>query len=185
VSIEKLKTEYLIDLVWRGFPLHPEVPEEGILTEALFARNPVDIENMRNRMKAVATEVGLPMEFRGMVYNSRLAQELGFWAESKNKGDEFHKAVFRAYFASGKNIGDIEVLVEIARAIGLPGDDAEDVLTTRAYKPAVDMDWSLARRYNIHVVPTFVMNNHGLFGMQSFEMLERFVISQGAIKRST
>ncbi|MBN1382483.1 MAG: DsbA family protein [Deltaproteobacteria bacterium] len=183
MGIEKLKTEYTIDLLWRGFPLHPEVPGEGISTEALFANRSVDIENMRNRMKETAALVGLPLTRRGMVYNSRLAQELGFWAEAQNSGDAFHKAVFNAYFADGRNIGDIEVLVDVARSVGLPADDAQDVLTSRAYKPAVDLDWSLARSYNIHVVPTFVMNNHGLFGMQPYETLERFVISQGAAKR--
>ncbi|MBA3027257.1 MAG: hypothetical protein FP816_00355 [Desulfobacteraceae bacterium] len=183
MSIEKLKVEYEIDLLWRGFPLHPEIPEEGIPTEALFAGRTVDIEKMRHQMKEAAALVGLPLEQTGMVYNSRLAQELGFWAESQKKGDEFHRAVFKAYFVSGKNIGNIQVLVEIARSVGFPGDDAEDVLTTRAYKPAVDMDWSLARRYNIHMVPTFVMNNHGLFGMQSYEILEGFVVARGARKR--
>ena len=184
MSIEKLKTEYAIDLIWRGFPLHPEVPDEGISTKDLFAKTlTVNLEKMRNQMKEVADEVGLPLAQRGMVYNSRLAQELGFWADSQNAGDAFHKAAFEAYFVSGKNIGDIKVLVDIAKSVGLPADDAEDVLTTRAYKPAVDLDWSLARSYNIHVVPTFVMNNHGLFGMQPYERLEEFIVSQGAAKR--
>ncbi|MBU4317047.1 MAG: hypothetical protein KKF30_07215 [Proteobacteria bacterium] len=76
-DIDKLKAEYEIDLLWRGFPLHPEIPEEGLSTQALFANTPVDIEHMRNRMKEAATpRVGLPLEQRGMVYNSRLAREL-------------------------------------------------------------------------------------------------------------
>lgn len=178
-----MKSDYEIDLLWRGFPLHPEIPEEGLSTEALFAKAPVDIEDMRNRMKEAANLVGLPLEQRGMVYNSRLAQELAFWAESQNKGDVFHQAVFKAYFVSGKNIGDVQVLVDIARSVDLPGEEAEEVLTTRAYQPAVDLDWSLSRKYKIHVVPTFVMNNHALFGMQSYEMLERLAVSQGATKR--
>jgi len=183
VSIEKLKAEYTIDIIWRGFPLHPEVPEEGISTEVLFAKTSVDIKNMRNKMKEVAEFVGLPIGQRGMVYNSRLAQELTFWAESENRRDLLHKAIFEAYFVSGKNIGDIRVLVEVARSVGLPADDAEEVLTTRAYKPAVDLDWAIARGYKIHVVPTFAMNNHGLTGMQHYESLERFVVSQGAVRR--
>jgi predicted DsbA family dithiol-disulfide isomerase len=31
---------------------------------------------------------------RKKTYNSRLAQELGKWAETKGKGDEYHDAVF-------------------------------------------------------------------------------------------
>ena len=184
MGIEKLKFEYTIDLIWRGFPLHPEVPEQGMSTKDLFANNlTFNADRMRQQMKEIADMVGLPLAQRGMVYNSRLAQELAFWADAQNKGDAFHKAAFEAYFALGKNIGDIDVLVDLATSVGLPADEAKDVLTTRAYGPAVDLDWSLARSYKIHVVPTFVMNNHGLFGMQPYEALEQFVTSQGAVKR--
>jgi predicted DsbA family dithiol-disulfide isomerase len=183
VSIAKLKKTYQINTLWRGFPLHPEVPEEGISVAALFANNPIDIENMRNRLKEVAAEVGLPLGYRDRVYNSRLAQELAFWAESNHKGDEFHAEVFKAYFVLGKNIGEIPVLVDVAASIGLPPEEAEDVLNSRVFKPAVDLDWSLSRKYNIRVVPTFVMNEHGLLGMQSYEMLKRFIESRGATKR--
>jgi len=183
VGIEKLKMEYQIETLWRGFPLHPEVPEEGISTEALFHNNPIGIENMRNRMKEVAVEMGLPLGRRGMVYNSRLAQELCFWADSKQKGDLVHAEVFKAYFVLGKNIGKIPVLTDVAASVGLPRDEAEDVLTSRVFKPAVDLDWSLARKYNIHVVPTFVMNQYGLTGMQTYETLKRFIEARGATKR--
>jgi len=183
VSIEKLKAEYAIDLIWRGFPLHPEIPEEGLSTEALFANTSVDIEYMRNRMNEAAKMVGLPLGVRGMVYNSRLAQELGFWAESQNAGDRFHRAVFKAYFADGQNIGNIDILVDVIRSIGLPDGEANEVLTTRAFKTAVNREWLLARKYNIRVVPTFVANNQALFGMQSYQTLERLVVSQGATKR--
>jgi len=183
VGIEKLKEEYEIDLIWRGFPLHPEVPEEGVSTKDLFKSAPVDIEKMRQGMKEISVQVGLPLGQRGMVYNSRLAQELGFWADSMNKGDQFHKAVFKAYFVSGSNIGSIPVLVDIAASVGLSAEEAEDVMQSRVYKIAVDLDWSLAKKLNIHVVPTFVINNHGLFGMQTYETLERLITSQGATKR--
>jgi len=48
-----------------------------------------------------------------------LAQEMGKWAEEKGKGDEFHDAVFRTYFADGKNIAKKDVLLEMAKKVGL------------------------------------------------------------------
>ena len=153
-------------------------------TKELFAGNlTVNIEQMRGRMKAAADAAGLPFHPHGMVFNSRLAQELGFWADSQQKGDAFHKAVFEACFVHGKNIGDVEVLVDLARSAGLAEADTREVLISRAYGPAVDLDWSMARNYGITMVPAFVMNRHGLFGMQTFESLEKFVVSQGAQKR--
>ena len=71
---------------WRAFPLHPETPEEGVLLEELFANSPVDIEGMMRHLRQTAAELGLPFGDREKTYNSRLSQELGLWAESKNKG---------------------------------------------------------------------------------------------------
>ena len=63
-----------------------------------------------------------------MTYNSRLAQELAKWAESKGKGDEFHRAVFEAYFVETKNIGKIDELALLAQSLGLPEEEARQVL---------------------------------------------------------
>ena len=88
--------------------------------EALFAGRNYDIEASKQRLKQVAKELGLPLGDRKMTYNSRLAQELGKWAESKGKGDPFHEAVFRAYYVNGINIGKVDELVGIAKSVGLP-----------------------------------------------------------------
>ena len=104
MSIERLKEEYDIAHRWRAFPLHPDTPEEGLTLERLFADYPVDIEKMMHQLKKTAAGLGLPFGNREKTYNSRLAQELGLWAETMNKGEEFHLAAFKAYFVDGKNI---------------------------------------------------------------------------------
>ncbi len=59
------------------------MPDEGRSLEDLFAGQPVDIDQVMARLKAVARELGLPFGDRAMTYNSRLAQELGHWAETE------------------------------------------------------------------------------------------------------
>jgi len=59
---------------------------------------------MVRRLRFQAMELGLPFGERTITCNSRLAQELGLWAESKGKGKQFHNAAFRAYFAEGHNL---------------------------------------------------------------------------------
>jgi predicted DsbA family dithiol-disulfide isomerase len=119
-----------------------------------------------------------------MIYNSRLAQELGLWGESKNKGEEIHAAVFRAYFVDGRNIAQIPQLVELASSVGLPGDEAARILETRAFKEAVDADWDLSREEGITAVPTFMMNQDRLVGAQSYEALQMLVEANGVRRRS-
>ena len=87
---------------------------------------------MMTRLREVADEAGLPLGKREKPFNSRLAQELGKWAERKCRGDRFHNAVFRAYFVDGKNIGKIPVLAELAGSVGLPGKEAQEMLESRA-----------------------------------------------------
>jgi predicted DsbA family dithiol-disulfide isomerase len=95
---------------------------------------------VKARLKKVANELGLPLGDRKKTYNSRLAQELGKWAESQGKGDAFHNAVFRAYFVDGKNIAKIPLLVDVAKSLDFSGSDAQKVLETRSFKEAVDSD---------------------------------------------
>ena len=135
------------------------------------------------RLKRVADEEGLPLGERKMTYNSRMAQELGKWAESEGKGKSFHHAVFRAYFAEGKNIGKIQELVDVAKSVGLSGEEAQEVLETRAFKEAVDLDWSRSRSLGVTAVPTFLVSERFVVGAQPYEVLEQLLNVSGVKMR--
>ena len=75
---------------------------------------------MHTRIQALMDAEGLPYGRRTHTYNSRLAQELAKWAETKPGGEAVHDGLFRAYFVDGRNLGDPEVLVDVARSVGLP-----------------------------------------------------------------
>ena len=126
--------------------------------------------------------MGLPLGERKKTYNSRLAQELGKWAETKGKGDEYHDAVFRAYFVDSKNIAKTDVLMGLVKAVGLPENEAREALQMRTFKEAVDSDWDLAHRMGISAVPTFVLNHQTVVGAQPYEVLEQFLRNNG-VKR--
>jgi predicted DsbA family dithiol-disulfide isomerase len=175
VRIERLRKERGVRVKWVHFPLHPDTPPEGRSLEELFAGRGYDIAKMQAQMLARMATEGLPYGERKMTYNSRLAQELGKWADSMPGGEAIHDALFRAYFVDGRNIGDPDVLVEVAEGVGLPGDQAREVLARRTHKAAVDADWQKARDYGVSGVPTFVAGGRGVVGAQPYEMLERLV----------
>jgi predicted DsbA family dithiol-disulfide isomerase len=135
-----------------------------------------------HRLKNKARELGLPLGERKKTYNSRLAQELGIWAESKNRGDPFHMAAFKAYFVDGKNIAKIPVLLDLAASVGLLREEAETVLSTRSFKNPVDEDWAISKARGITAVPTFVINQDKFVGAQPYEKLEKFMAANG-VKR--
>ena len=168
---------------WRAFPLHPETPPAGQTLEELFAGQPVDIPVILKRLKQVARDLELPFGERRMTYNSRLAQELGKWAEDQSLGDAFHHAVFLAYFRDGENIGRPDILIQICQSIGLDPAEARQVLDQRTFRTAVDTDWDQSRRLDIRAVPTFVIGDARLVGAQPYEALEGLVERAGARHR--
>jgi len=112
-----------------------------------------------------------------MTYNSRLAQELSKWAETRGYGDLFHKTIFRAYFVDGLNIGKVPVLLELVKTMGLPVEEANSVLQERSFKKSVDSDWIHSREMGIQAVPTLVMGGKALVGAYPYEKMAAFVTS--------
>ncbi|HEJ83835.1 MAG TPA: hypothetical protein ENO25_04630 [Desulfobacteraceae bacterium] len=151
--------------------------------EKLFEGRGINVHETMDRLRRVAGEEGLPFGRREKTYDSRLAQELGKWAESRDKGELFHKAAFHAYFADGINIARIPNLINLAVKVGLSGPEAKEVLEKRIFKDAVDSDWARSRKMNIIAVPTFMMGSNRLVGGQPYEVLERFIMKNHVMKR--
>ena len=166
------------------FPLHPETPDGGQTLEELFAGRDYDIDAAYRRMKGLMDAEGLDYGKRTHTYNSRLAQELGKWAETQPGGEAIHMALFRAYFVDNRNIGDPEVLMEIARETGLPEDGAREVIEERTFEAAIDMDWAKSRQYGVTGVPTYVAERQGVVGAQPYEALEQFMDGVGAQRKA-
>jgi predicted DsbA family dithiol-disulfide isomerase len=128
------------------------------------------------RMKVNMDAEGLPYNIeRRWSYNSRLAQELTKWAETKGKAEQLANALFRAYFVDVENIAKRELLVKIAEDNGLPADEATDVLASRSFKDSVDNDWRRCAAIGVNAVPTFLAGRYLMVGAQPYEELERLV----------
>lgn len=184
MRIEKLKRAFEVETKLVHFPLHPETPAEGRSMAELYAGRNVDPEAMYARMKGLMDAEGLPYGRRTHSYNSRLAQELGKWADTQPCGEAIHDALYRAYFVDSRNIGDPEILVEITQSVGLPGEEARAVLSERRFKDAVDADWAKSHAYGVTGVPTFVAARYGVVGAQPYEVLEQLLDKAGAARRA-
>ena len=59
--------------------------------------------------------------------------------------------------------------------VGLPVDEAREVLENRLFKNEVDADWERCRNLGITGVPTFAIDTSTIVGAQPYEKLEHFV----------
>ena len=183
MRVEKLKAAFEIETVLVHFPLHPETPLEGREMASFYRQRGIDPEASYQRMKKLMDEEGLPYGRRTHTYNSRLAQELGKWADTQPGGEAIHDKLYKAYFVEGRNIGDPDILVEIAVSVGLPAEEARAVLTERRFQEAVDADWQQSHQYGVTGVPTFVADRYGVVGAQPYSVLEQLIAKAGAVRR--
>jgi predicted DsbA family dithiol-disulfide isomerase len=156
------------------FPLHPETPPQGQTLAEMFGPSK-NIEEMNKNMQNLMKQEGLPYEDRTMTYNSRLAQELGTWADTQKNGYSIHEKIYQAYFVQNKNIGSIKVLLDIANNLKLNENKAKEVLNKRTFKEVVDSDWSKARQNGVTGVPTYIAAGAGVVGAQPYEALVQLV----------
>ena len=184
MRIERLRVAYDIQVVYRHFPLHPDTPEEGLTLEQLFAGRNLDVPRMQAEMSERMAAEGLDYGTRTRTYNSRLAQELGCWADGQEGGERLHADLFRAYFVDDVNLAVVDNLVEVVERAGLDGEDAREALRERRFRDAVDADWARSAQLGVTGVPTFVAASQGVVGAQPYEAIEQLVVAAGAVQRS-
>jgi predicted DsbA family dithiol-disulfide isomerase len=82
------------------------------------------------------------------------------------------ETMFRAYFSEGRNIGDANVLAELAAEAGLDRARTEALLAGTEGSAEVAAEEEVAMRAGLSGVPTFVLDGRVLFsGAQSPELI--------------
>lgn len=182
-SIKKLEKEYDVKIRWRAFPLHPDIPDDGMPIDELFGNDFAFMADKMHKLEIIASSLGLQLAKRTRISNSRLAQELAKWAETKGRLREYQDAIYEAYFSDGLNIAEQSVLLEIAETCGLPENEAMEIIKTGAFSKAVDIDWDRSEDLGIMVAPTYIMNGTKLIGSQPYEKLEELMIVNNISKK--
>jgi len=167
---ERLAGELPIRPVWRGFEIHPETPPEGVPLSRFM---PSVISGLTARVQELADEIGLEMSIPIKLSNSRLALLGGEFAREEDRLNEYHEAVFSAYFQQGKDIGDIEALLEIADSIGLDRDSFRQSLLNGEHIDALKDSVRRAHSLGLSAVPSFVFDNGStIIGAQPYDLLK-------------
>jgi predicted DsbA family dithiol-disulfide isomerase len=160
-----------VDIHWRSFELRPRggppIPPE-------YRQR---IEAMRPQLIAVARErYGREINQGPVGIDSRPALIGAKYAESKGLGNAYHEAIMNAYWQQARDIGDREVLGEIAAALGLPRAEYLAALDDAAFDAQVQADIDLAHAYGLNGVPALVFDNRYLVsGAQPADVLRQVI----------
>lgn len=196
-SIEKVLKEYDVDSRYRAFKPPMEIPQEGLSREEIMAKGPItlgpanaappkppDNEAVIKPPDEMAAEKGLVFNPPERMYNPHLAQELTIWAQTKGKWYDLYFAIFAAYFGEGKNISDISTLIDIAESVGLPKEEAREILETGAYKETVDKDWIESREHTITAIPAYILGDAKMVDGPTYESVIEMLEENGVKKQN-
>ena len=170
--VRELQAEYGVPVLWNSFELHPEAPAGGIPPSMFYQGDP-NLKRISDNARGLAAEAGLQFQTHVIYSNSRLALELGEYADKEGVGHAYRTAIFDTYFQDIRDIGDETVLLEIAENIGIPRASAEKCLTERTMESVVDAKIQEARGYGITGVPTFIIGRYMVVGAQPYSVIKQ------------
>jgi predicted DsbA family dithiol-disulfide isomerase len=166
--LTRLAKERSVRLHWNPYLLRPDIPAGGVPLSAILP--PEVLARAEATILEITRAAGLPLNRPALVPNTHQAHEIGQLAEAKGLGDAYHQAVFRAYFAQARNIGEPQVLAEIGTELGMDRDEILDVLHTGRYRAAIDDAAAHALGLGIRGVPYFIFASGKRFsGAQPYE----------------
>jgi predicted DsbA family dithiol-disulfide isomerase len=175
-TVRGLKSEFSLDIEWRGFQIHPEWPAEGMPAERLMAGADSGARRAAwERIKSLADAINLPMRPPAMLTNSRLALEAAEFACEAGRGEQFEERVYRAYFQEGANIGDRETLVRLGAEVELDGAALESALTSGKYGARLKHNAHDAHQRGVSGVPTFFIGEFPLVGAQNIDVMRHIL----------
>jgi predicted DsbA family dithiol-disulfide isomerase len=189
--IEQLERDYDIEVEWAPYELRPNTPPNGIPFERLKGRPPYTDEYLLN-LTVLADQAGIAMTDRKQVPNSMPSLKAAEWARDAGAFPGLHRAMFRAYFEDGRDIGDLEVLREIAAGLGLDADDMLDSIVNGRFDERLGEKLEWSRVAGQGGVPRFIfkatyedgsVKRAGFAGAQDYEVFQQFMRRLGARRR--
>jgi predicted DsbA family dithiol-disulfide isomerase len=155
---------------------HPETPPEGIPMTSRFRAE--DIERMMGHLRTMGAPFGIAFVDRPLLSNSRAALLAAEFSREQGKLQAFHEGVFAAYFSHGLDIGDVDVLRQIASDIGLDANVLAGTVKSGKHVPLLEKTKEQAARLGVTGVPAcFIDDKKAFVGAQPLDVFRKALAS--------
>ncbi|MCC6382715.1 MAG: DsbA family protein [Dehalococcoidia bacterium] len=174
---------FAVDVTWWPFELHPETPAEGRSVDALLNRSGRGREYSEH-LQAYAADAGLVLASNRWLANSHRALELAEFARDRGAFAPVHEALFGACLLDGRNLGDLDVLCDIAREAGLDAEEFRVECMVGRYAALVDQTTAIAREKGVSSTPTMIFDDRfAVIGAQDLAVYVDVLTRLGAKPR--
>jgi predicted DsbA family dithiol-disulfide isomerase len=172
-----LRPDMQFNIHWRAYRLDPSIPAGGVdrkeYLKAKFGNNP-NRQAMTDALLAAGKSEDIAFNFDAIARtpNTLDSHRLIRWAGGAGLQNEIVERLFTAYFEDGRDIGNRDILVEIASDAGMDSALVADLLDQGEDRELIEREDALAHRMGISGVPTFIFENKYLVsGAQDAETL--------------
>jgi predicted DsbA family dithiol-disulfide isomerase len=171
--LARLNEEFDVRVERRFLEIHPETPAKGRPISEL-GYPPDQWARMMENLARMGKAEGIVFSDRTFTTNSHKALLLA--EAAKMEGSVVFKALneglFRAYFTDGRNIGDPQVLRDVARKAGVPAGRLEQAWADAACEERLAEARGAAARIGITGIPVFIVDGRWILeGAVPVEML--------------
>ncbi len=164
------------EINFRPFFLDPTIPSEGLdrheYMAAKFGKE--RLKTIHDPLITAGKQDGVPFHFDKITRtpNTMNAHRLLRWAKLENKQPEIAESLFMAYWSDGGDVGDHQVLADIAAANGMNREGVIKALASDQDKNEVLAETTQAQQMGVTGVPTYIINRkYGVVGAQGAELL--------------
>ena len=164
--------DHPFSIEWHPFQLNPDMPREGMARADYLERKFGGKEGavrVYGQIQRHADDIGLIANLADIkrTPNTLDAHRLIHWAGIEARQGPVVDALFKAYFVDGRDIGDHEVLAEIAKGAEMDSEAIKKALETEADIQLIRDRDAHSRKMGVNSVPTFVVaNQHVVPGAQ-------------------
>lgn len=172
--LERPKHPFTIE--WHPFQLNPDMPKTGMdrraYLEGKFGGTTGAIQAYAPVVERAEAE-GLNIHFDGIkrTPSTMDAHRLIHWAGIEDRQMPVAMALFRAYFEEGRDIGDAEVLADIADSVGMDASVVQKLLASEADIEDITKRDQAFREMGVTGVPCFIVaGQHAVPGCQPTDL---------------
>ena len=174
LRLQHLQDDYEVLVNFRFIEIHPDTPQQGATIDSLDYSDE-QWQGMMDGLVEMAQEEGISLAPVRMLANSHRALLLAEAVKQEGRKIfyKFNQALYREYFIAGRNIGDIDVLNDIARTTGVSDEVIAKAFNDKQYEKILQMNMSMAVKAGVTATPTFFIGQHRLTGAVSESKLRQ------------
>ncbi|TMT85379.1 DsbA family oxidoreductase [Haloterrigena sp. H1] len=135
-------------------------------------------EQARRNVRRLQDEYGVEMAQEVATDVDSFDAQVASWYVNEAYPDQwaaFDEAIYTALWQDGRDIGDVDVLAELADSVGLPAGEIRDAVTDDDCRATLEERFAAASQRGITGVPTFVSDGHVARGAVPPEHIARLV----------